>query len=216
MWVGGRCFFWSSSHDWQKLFTTNALVLLTLGVFLHLKYKQNQVRLVFLLHANILFIFASSLISMGHQNMFKIVFRLIEIIWKMINESHGSVLLSGWQAVFPQRPVVTTGVAGLCRAGDKGRVAGQRWQVASCHHSWRDGCCDILGLNNLRCNNTSPLATAKCGSWLHVSLMPSPPNPLHNSAGTGEAAMCRRTAHWHQGRREGDRGRMQWRWKMGR
>lgn len=38
--------------------------------------------------------------------------------------------------------------------------------------------------------------------WLlaHVSLMPSPPNSFHNSAGTGEAATCRRTAQWHQGR----------------
>ncbi len=106
-----------------------------------------------------------------------------------------TVFFSGQQSVFLQRSVVTTSVAGMCRADDKGRAAGQRWQVASCHQSWRDGCCDILGLNNLQRNNTSPLATAKCGSWLHVSLMPSPPNPLHNSAGTRGAVMCRHTAH---------------------
>lgn len=111
------------------------------------------------------------------------------------------VFFSRQQSVFLQRSVVTTSVAGMCRADDKGRVAGQRWQVASCHQSWRDGYCDILGLNNLRRNNASPLATAKCGSWLHVSLMPSPPNPFHNSAGTRGAAMCRHTAHWHRGHR---------------
>ena len=116
-------------------------------------------------------------------------------------------LFSGQQALFSQRSVVNASVAGLCRAADRGRVAGQRWQVASCHQSWRDGFCDILGLNNLHRNNTSPLATAKCGSWLHVSLMPSPPNPFHNSAATGEAAMCRHTAHRHQGHGEGDRER---------
>lgn len=114
----------------------------------------------------------------------------------------------GQQSVFLQRSVVTSSVAGMCRADDKGRVAGQRWQVASCHQSWRDGCCDILGLNNLHRNNTSPLATAKCGSWLHVSLMLSPPNPLHNSAGTRGAVMCRHTAHWHRGHGEGDRERL--------
>lgn len=89
-----------------------------------------------------------------------------------------SIVLSGQQAVFLQHPVVTPSVAGMCRADDRGKVAGQRWQVASCHQSWRDGRCDILRLNNLHRNNTSPLATAKCGSWLHVSLMPSPPKPL--------------------------------------
>lgn len=87
---------------------------------------------------------------------------------------------------------------GLCNR----RCAGRRWQVASCHSSWRDGCCDIWNLNNLHPNNTSPHATVKCGSRLHVSFMPSPPNSLHNSAGTGEAATCRRTARWHQGRGE--------------
>lgn len=65
----------------------------------------------------------------------------------------------------------------------RGRCAGRRWQVASCHQSWRDGCCDIFNLNNLHPNNTSPHATVKCGSWLHVSLMPSPPTSFHNSAG---------------------------------
>lgn len=116
-----------------------------------------------------------------------------------------AVFLSGQQAVFLPPSNVTTSVARMCRAVDKGRVAGQRWQVASCHQSWRDGCCDILGLNNLHCNNTSPLATVKCGSWRHVSLMPSPPKPFHNSAGTEGAAMCRHTAHWHQGHGEGER-----------
>lgn len=81
---------------------------------------------------------------------------------------------------------------GLCER--QGKSAGRRWQVASCHYSWRDGCCDILNLNNLRPNNTSPHARVKCGSWLHVSLMPPPPNPFHNSAGTGEAATCRGAA----------------------
>lgn len=118
-----------------------------------------------------------------------------------------TVFFSGQQPVFLQHTVVTSSVARTRRAADKRRVAGQRWQVASCHQCWRDGCCDILGLNNLHRNNTSPLAAAKCGSWLHVSLMPSPPNPFHNSEGTGGAVMCRHTAHWHQGHGEGDRER---------
>lgn len=64
----------------------------------------------------------------------------------------------------------------------RGKCAGRRWQVASSHQSWRDGGCDILNLNNLHPNNTSPHAAVKCGSWLHVSLMPPPPTSFHNSA----------------------------------
>lgn len=64
---------------------------------------------------------------------------------------------------------------------DEGSVH-RRWQVAASHQSWRDGGCDILNVNNLHANNTSPHAAVKCGSRLHVSLMPSPPTSLHNSA----------------------------------
>lgn len=63
--------FGATATIYKNCSPQNALVLLTLGVFLHFKYKQNQVRLVFA-NANILLIFASSLISMRRQNiMFK-------------------------------------------------------------------------------------------------------------------------------------------------
>lgn len=131
-------------------------------------------------------------------------FLLLELKTRKGSRSNGSHLL--WaEAVFLQRSAVSSGLDTKCREDNNRKVAGQRWQVASCHQSWRDGCCDILRLNNLHRNNTSALATVKCGSWLHVSLMPSPPNPFHNSAGTGRAAMCRHAAHWHQGHREWNR-----------
>lgn len=130
--------------------------------------------------------------------------------------------LGGRRSFLLHPDVVTAGVSGWCRPADREsgepEVAGGFLSpllgvmAAVIFWEW------IIHVATTRL----PSPPRNVAPGLHVSLMPSPPRPLHNSAGTGEAAMCRRSRSLTPGTMQrrcgggGEEGQMQWRWKMGR